>query len=163
MVIFLIKVATHMRASYYLKWFCTTLFHCGHLLFAWKTHCVWSKWNLHRNEFHFAWTHVNANNEVTLHWSEVFPKEKSQTGLSSLRVSLRVLITLKFRVKYILVFSRNFVLFCCKLYQRNLLNALVMKIYFFMKICITFCEILQNWFKNLWKYSVYSYFIKQGL
>ena len=24
----------------------------------------WPKWNLHRSEFHFAWTHVNADNEV---------------------------------------------------------------------------------------------------
>ena len=41
------------------------------------------KWNLDRSEFHFAWTHVNANNEVT--YTEV----KSQTGLSSLRVSCK--------------------------------------------------------------------------
>ena len=40
----------------------------------------WPKWNLHRSEFHFAWTHVNANNEVTLHRSEILPDVKSQTG-----------------------------------------------------------------------------------
>ena len=28
------------------------------------------KWNLHRSDFHFAWTHVSTNNEVTLHRSE---------------------------------------------------------------------------------------------
>ena len=27
-----------------------------------------------RSEFHFAWTHVNANNEVTLHQSEILPQ-----------------------------------------------------------------------------------------
>ena len=51
------------------KWFCAILFHYGHLLFTWKTH--WGlkfhfgpKWSLYRREFYFAWTHVNANNEV---------------------------------------------------------------------------------------------------
>ena len=34
---------------------------------------TWTKWNLHRKDFHFAWTHVNANNEVTLHRSEILP------------------------------------------------------------------------------------------
>ena len=37
---------------------------------------IWSKWNLHRSEFHFAWTHVNANNEVTLHQSEILPRSE---------------------------------------------------------------------------------------
>ena len=31
-------------------------------------------WDLHRSEFLFAWIHVNANNEVTLHRSETTPK-----------------------------------------------------------------------------------------
>ena len=59
----------------------------------------------------------------------------------------RISITLKFRVKCILVLLRKFVLLCCKLYHWNLLNALVMKIYLFMTIGITFCEIWQNLFK----------------
>ena len=28
---------------------------------------IWKKWNLHRSEFHFAWTHLNANNAVTIY------------------------------------------------------------------------------------------------
>ena len=32
---------------------------------------LWSKWNFHRSEFYFAWTHVNTNYEVTLHRSEI--------------------------------------------------------------------------------------------
>ena len=36
----------------------------------------WPKWNLHWSEFHFAWTHVNAKNEVTLHRSEISPRSK---------------------------------------------------------------------------------------
>ena len=53
----------------------------------------WPKWNLHRWEFHFAWTHVNADNEVALHRSEIAPRGKSQTGLSSLRVSCKRALT----------------------------------------------------------------------
>ena len=30
-------------------------------------------WNLHRSAFHLAWTHVIADNEVTLHRSEISP------------------------------------------------------------------------------------------
>ena len=40
---------------------------------------LWSnkpKWNLHRSEFHFTWTHVNVNNEVTLHQSEILPRSE---------------------------------------------------------------------------------------
>ena len=33
----------------------------------------WPKWTLQRSEFHYAWSHVNAYNEVTLHWSEILP------------------------------------------------------------------------------------------
>ena len=33
----------------------------------------WPNWNLHRSEFHYARSHVNANNEVTLHQSEILP------------------------------------------------------------------------------------------
>ena len=31
----------------------------------------WPKWNLHWSEFHFARSHVNADNEVTLHRSKI--------------------------------------------------------------------------------------------
>ena len=34
---------------------------------------IWPKWNLHRNEFHFARSHVNADNEVTLQRNEILP------------------------------------------------------------------------------------------
>ena len=36
----------------------------------------WPKWNLHRSEFHFAWTHVNTNDEVALHQSENLPQSE---------------------------------------------------------------------------------------
>ena len=36
----------------------------------------WPKWNLHRSEFHFAWSHMNADNEVTLHQSEDLPRSE---------------------------------------------------------------------------------------
>ena len=36
----------------------------------------WPKWNLHRSEFHFAWNHVNVNNKVTLHQSEILPRSE---------------------------------------------------------------------------------------
>ena len=32
---------------------------------------IWPKWNLHRSEFHSARSHVNADNEITSHWSEI--------------------------------------------------------------------------------------------
>ena len=32
---------------------------------------IWPKWNLHRNEFHYARKYVNADNEVISHRSEV--------------------------------------------------------------------------------------------
>ena len=47
----------------------------------------WPKWYLHQCEFHFARSHVNADNEVTSYWSEFYPQGKSQTSLSSHRVS----------------------------------------------------------------------------
>ena len=34
----------------------------------------WPKWNLHQSEFHFDWTYVNTNNEVTLHRREILPR-----------------------------------------------------------------------------------------
>ena len=42
-----------------------------------------------RNEFHSAQSHVNADNEVTSHRSEILSAVKSQTGLNSLRVSCK--------------------------------------------------------------------------
>ena len=64
------------------KWSCTTLFHCRYLYTFYMKNSLrfeislrsnWPKWNLHRSEFHFAWTHMNTNNEVTLHRSEILP------------------------------------------------------------------------------------------
>ena len=33
-------------------------------------------WNLHQSEFHFAWSHVNAYNKVTLHQNEILPQRE---------------------------------------------------------------------------------------
>ena len=35
-----------------------------------------TEWNLHRSDFHFAWTHMNTNNEVTSHRSEILPQSE---------------------------------------------------------------------------------------
>ena len=45
--------------------------------------------NLHRSEYHFAWRHVNAENEAALHRSEILPQKKFQTGLSLVCVSCK--------------------------------------------------------------------------
>ena len=37
---------------------------------------IWPKWNLYRSDFHSAWSHVNADNEVTLHRSEILPRSE---------------------------------------------------------------------------------------
>ena len=37
---------------------------------------IWPKRNLHRSEFHSARIHVNADNEVTLHQSEILPQSE---------------------------------------------------------------------------------------
>ena len=37
---------------------------------------IWLKWNLHRSEFHYAESHVNADNEVTSHRSEILPRSE---------------------------------------------------------------------------------------
>ena len=42
-----------------------------------------------RNEFQSAQSHVNADNEVTSHRSEILYAVKSQTGLNSLLVSCK--------------------------------------------------------------------------
>ena len=49
--------------------------HCGQLLFTRKAHCSlkFHFGQINQSEFHFAWTHVNVNNEVTLHRSEILP------------------------------------------------------------------------------------------
>ena len=44
------------------------------LLFEISLRSIWPKWNLHRSEFHYARSHVNADNEVTSHWSEILPR-----------------------------------------------------------------------------------------
>ena len=76
---------------------CTTLFHCRHLLFTWKTHCGL--------KFHFGQidqseicTEVNFTSPklvwtliIKLPYTEVkfYPEVKSQASLSSLRVSCK--------------------------------------------------------------------------
>ena len=37
---------------------------------------IWLKWNLHQSEFHYAQSHVNADNEVTLYRSEILPRSE---------------------------------------------------------------------------------------
>ena len=58
--------------------FLATLFHCGHLLFTWKNHCdlkfQFSQFD--RSEFHSARSHVNADNEVTSHLSEILSRSE---------------------------------------------------------------------------------------
>ena len=49
----------------------------------------WPKWNLHWSEFHYARSHVNADNEVLHTEVKFYPEVKSQIGLSSLRVSCK--------------------------------------------------------------------------
>ena len=44
---------------------------------------TWPKWNLHRSDFHSAWSHVNPDNEVTLHRSEIF-SFSGHTGIPGL-------------------------------------------------------------------------------
>ena len=65
--------------------------HCLHA----KLTAVWiitsvPKWNLRRSEFHYAWSHVNAD-IMKLPDTEVklYPEVNSQTGLSSLRVACK--------------------------------------------------------------------------
>ena len=52
---------------------------------------IWLKWNLDQSELHYTRSHMNADNEVTSHRSEILPRSvvKSQTGFSSLRVSCK--------------------------------------------------------------------------
>ena len=92
-----------MRTSYWLKWSCPTLFHCRYLYtvymknslrFEISLQSISPKWNLHRSEFHLAWTHMNANNEVTLHWMKFYPSVKSKIGLSSLRSHVNLLLVI---------------------------------------------------------------------
>ena len=45
----------------------------------WFEISLWSNWqkqNLQQSEFHFARTHANASNEVTLHQSEILPQSE---------------------------------------------------------------------------------------
>ena len=37
----------------------------------------WTKWNLQRSELHFTWTHVNENNEVNSHRSEILSQSEA--------------------------------------------------------------------------------------
>ena len=37
---------------------------------------IWPKWNLHQSEFHHAQNHVNADNEVTPHGSEILSQSE---------------------------------------------------------------------------------------
>ena len=37
---------------------------------------IWPKWNLDWSEFHSAQSHVNADNEVTSHRSEIFSRSE---------------------------------------------------------------------------------------
>ena len=87
-----------MHTSYWLKWYCATLFHSGDLLFTWKIHCGL--------KFHFCQidqTEIRTEVSFTspeLTWTLIlelpyievkfYPEVKYQTGLSSLRVSRKL-------------------------------------------------------------------------
>ena len=83
-VLFSITVATHMRTSYKLKWFCATLFHYETFTvyiensprFEFSPRSNLTKWNFHRSEYHFGRSHVNNNNKVILHRSEILPRSE---------------------------------------------------------------------------------------
>ena len=47
----------------------------------------WPKWNLRWSKLLFAWTHLNGNNEATLHRSEILPSDFSPIGLILFQVS----------------------------------------------------------------------------
>ena len=92
-----------------LKWFCATLFHGGHLLFTWKTHCGLKFYfgQIDRSEIcievsftssELIWTLI-----IKLPYTEVkfYPKVKSKTDLISLQVSgKRALNLLSTKSKY---------------------------------------------------------------
>ena len=97
MIVFSITVATHTRSVYELKWFCATLFHCGHLLFTWKTHCG-LKFHFGQTDRSKICTEVSFTSPelmwtliMKLPYTEVkfYPKVESQICLSSLRVSCK--------------------------------------------------------------------------
>ena len=37
---------------------------------------IWPKWILHRSQFHSAWSHVTADNEVTSHRNEILSQSE---------------------------------------------------------------------------------------
>ena len=37
---------------------------------------IWPQWNLHWSEFHFARSHVNADNELTFRQSKILPRSE---------------------------------------------------------------------------------------
>ena len=97
MVVFSITLAMQMCTSYSLKWICATLFHCGHLLFIWKTHCglKFHFGQIDQSEIcievsfaspKFIWTLI-----MKLPYTEAkfYPEVKYQTGLSSIWVSCK--------------------------------------------------------------------------
>ena len=55
------------------------------LYFAAAIHCLHGKltavWNLHRSEFHYARSHLNADNEVTSRRSEILNRSEFTSGL----------------------------------------------------------------------------------
>ena len=38
---------------------------------------IWLKWNLHWSEFHYTRSHVNADNEIASHRSEILPRSET--------------------------------------------------------------------------------------
>ena len=41
----------------------------------------WTQWNSHWSEFHYVRSHVNADNEVTSHRSEILPQNEISNRL----------------------------------------------------------------------------------
>ena len=79
------------------NWVCATLFYCGHLLFTWKTHCglKFHFVQIDRSEIYTKESFTSPEAMCTLItkllYTEVkfYPNVKSQTDLSSLRVSCK--------------------------------------------------------------------------
>ena len=86
--------SSNVHAHYWLKWFCATLFHSGHLLFTWKTHCE-LKFHLVQIDQSKICTEVSLTS-ADLMWTLVmklayievkfYLEVESQTGLNLLRV-----------------------------------------------------------------------------
>ena len=71
-------LATLMTLRKFISLRAFTVYMENSLRFEISLRSIWPKWNLHRSEFHYARSHVSADNEVTSHRSEILsPSEIS--------------------------------------------------------------------------------------